>query len=351
MQTYGVFRLEQLSIQKVQHNETIKYLGCRFSELTPPDTITSMTKVDMFYRELSWTCLDIFRSELSVLVDERARHYHQTILKPIRTLDLKHCKERCSPCKLVHNTNNCARATFLHVDSSHHICETCRMVECEVCEYWYCFDCNIAAPVRSQAECIRDNLATCKYCSRTFCTSCTDILCKHAKQQCNNCGNMHCIQEKFKPVKTHSTRCISTRCETCNIEHCSICKGIECSVCACTALTVSPNHRQQNCPAANKRQCNCNKRNNKICKNSFCGTFYDTILNDHFKSDPNFKDAEPKQWQKSYWEVAKCFQSPNLEASPSPMDTDICGLISICLNNRSIRHRINNIGSIKLVSE
>lgn len=302
--------------------------------------------MDTVYKQLSLYSLEIFKSGFCHIVDKLAQNYHERIFKRINIVNFIHCEEECSPCKLVHNTNKCTSAKFLHVDSSHYTCETCIKVECSSCKSMYCRNCNIANPDRNTENCNPDIFATCKYCLRTFCTSCTEILCKHVKVHCQKCGIKHCKRGRGEPDIGHSAWCFFETCSTCNIEYCKICNRLCCTDCTCSVKTISPNHKQKDCKVP---KCNCSKRNKRGCMNSCCGIIYDVIFKDHKHKEPNFFKIQPQQWQKSYWEVAKCFLSPNTKPSSSAEDTDVSGLISICINNTSINRRINNIGILEQV--
>ncbi|XP_052249810.1 uncharacterized protein LOC127857456 [Dreissena polymorpha] len=114
---------------------------------------------------------------------------------------------------------------------------------------------------------------------------------------------------------------------------------------SCNIQNLLPYHacserETQSCFQKPSNMCNCAKKHGKrkCPQGGACSLMYDYTIKEHFHSSPTFQNSDLRKWSTNNWEYAKCFISGSGKFGVTDVfDTDSAGLLSICLNNHSIR--------------
>jgi hypothetical protein len=120
----------------------------------------------------------------------------------------------------------------------------------------------------------------------------------------------------------------------------------------CTENNLLPEHFNTT-KACNRRTCHQKSSNNcfgsrpvgrRKCPNGICSKFYDGIIDEHVFHDPLWKNTDPSMWcsDPNGWSYAKCFQVAKGPGT-SAKDTDVAGLLSIIINNKTMQHFVTEI--------
>lgn len=119
--------------------------------------------------------------------------------------------------------------------------------------------------------------------------------------------------------------------------------SIKCGV--CTLDNVLPEHSGERCKQTKRSRCFCSgTTGRRKCPVSHCSLFMDMVIEEHWLKDPFWNNSDPTKWLSEYWQYAKCFLSTLVRNSAnSAQNADASDLLSIAINNTSIRNNLKNI--------
>ena len=92
------------------------------------------------------------------------------------------------------------------------------------------------------------------------------------------------------------------------------------------------------------------KKSRRHCPENICGRFYDLIVHDHYRNEPLWDNTDVSRWTTDYWQIAKCYLSKGYKDKVSVRHTDAGGLLSICINSKTIQRDITHLRNFKEVS-
>ncbi|XP_060600615.1 uncharacterized protein LOC132754046 [Ruditapes philippinarum] len=123
-------------------------------------------------------------------------------------------------------------------------------------------------------------------------------------------------------------------------QHEDFVKNLTCTECdKCSLKTLLPNHvKVSNKCTKGRTKCFCimHSKNGMSCPNSFCGSVYDSIVDDYLFSEPNWSNTDLAKWGHSYFEIAKCYiGSSGYMDKHTIEEVDCSALINIIINNRA----------------
>ena len=113
----------------------------------------------------------------------------------------------------------------------------------------------------------------------------------------------------------------------------------------CTIENVIPCNTRGVC-RVNRGRCNYHdptdpQKTARPCPNNVCNQIYNEILAQHRYPTPCWSNTDASQWSVNHWQIAKCFMSPGYQDKRSAQDTDLTGLLSVCINCLHVSSKLN----------
>lgn len=104
------------------------------------------------------------------------------------------------------------------------------------------------------------------------------------------------------------------------------------------------------CPDCKKNPNSCDStKKQQSCANCVRKELRVMVIDEHFYSKPIWTNTDTKKWISDAWEVAKCYLGSSGYRNKQPSAIDVTGMLSICLNCKSIRSSISKISSFEEV--
>lgn len=135
------------------------------------------------------------------------------------------------------------------------------------------------------------------------------------------------------------------------IKNCTVSGASSITCGLCTLDNVLPEHSGERCKQKARSRCFCYSTiGRRKCPVSHCSLFMDMVIKEHWLKDPIWNNSDPTKWLSEYWQYAKCFLSTFVKTSAdSAQSADASDLLSIAINNTSIRNNLQHIDDFKKV--